>query len=754
MSKLIKDDKNQGAVADTSPQLVPLSGAVVVSHLKACQSIATKSIKSIIKPFFSGFEKNIQAEINYAKSDFDARSWSEALSVVRDNKERLERYFCGYAAEAFVKFKRKQLAIEIGPANPQEELSLVGNEELDESILISSIAQRADTYFAEPIWALNQRYALLNGGEPVTERNNPAAPIQFCEALRKALNVLPLQVKAKLLAYKAFDEVIIDLLREALQENNNYLKKQGILPHLKYSLPTQAAPESAFNHSGESGGSREAVNHDEIQGLSDQNLSPEEYQRNLLQAIRSLQLQLKKEDGVVPVAAPPGGVVVSSTELLQALQVLQSTPVALPAIASAGQSVVPVNVSAILDTLKEQIQKDKSGGYIDENNMRTIDLVGMLFEYMLSDENLPHVVKVLLSHLHTPFLKIAFVDPGFFEQAEHPARLLINSLAEAGARWVGNDGTSQYDIYEKIKAVVDKILKEFNHDVKIFTVLLLEFNSYTKNIFRRQQLLEKRATEKALGEEKLKEVKLKVAAEIRSRTQDKELPSAVLLFLLQPWSDYMSFALLRYGDSSKKWTKALTVIDDLIWGIEPKDDEDDIFRQQQNYDDLLAAINEGFDTIGYEQTKSAKLTDALSALLKLAIQHRKAEPAADSMRAELERIAAERGDFDQEPEDCTQEESQMVESLKMIEFGTWFEFEGGRRLKVAWYNARTSHYMLVDQVGKRVDMMSGLKMAREMIAGTAKIISGSSKPFFERALENIFHKLNQRADALNPGGSV
>jgi len=93
----------------------------------------------------------------------------------------------------------------------------------------------------------------------------------------------------------------------------------------------------------------------------------------------------------------------------------------------------------------------------------------------------------------------------------------------------------------------------------------------------------------------------------------------------------------------------------------------------------------------------------------------------------------------------------MVESLKMIEFGTWFEFEGGKRLKVAWYNARTSHYMLVDQMGKRVDMMSGLNLARQMIGSKAKIISGSSKPFFERALENIFHKLNEKAEAIKPG---
>jgi hypothetical protein len=54
--------------------------------------------------------------------------------------------------------------------------------------------------------------------------------------------------------------------------------------------------------------------------------------------------------------------------------------------------------------------------------------------------------------------------------------------------------------------------------------------------------------------------------------------------------------------------------------------------------------------------------------------------------------------------------------------------------------------MLVDQMGKKVAMMSGLDIAREMLAKRAKIIAGSSKPFFERALENIFQKLNSESD--------
>ncbi|TVZ40024.1 uncharacterized protein DUF1631 [Alteromonadaceae bacterium 2753L.S.0a.02] len=749
MSRLIRDNddnKNGDSEETQAPLLLPLSNSAVVSHLKACQGLAADHSRHAFREYLKALDEAISSELGKAKSDKEARELHEVQRLLRQNRQELERYFCGYLSEGFVKFKKRELQTRIG-AEAEGELSLVDNEDLEETIAISSITQRADSYFAEPLWALNQRFAVLNGGEHVTESSNPASPVQFCESLRKALKLLPLDAKAKHLAYKVYDDQLLGTVASISEEINQYLKQQGVLPHLKYSLPTGQAPASALKDDTESPA---VAIQQPIEGLPDPSLPPDEYQASLLQAIRGLQNQLV--GGVAP-GLVPGGVVVSSEDLMTALESLQSSGGGEVSHASLNTNLVPLDISQVVNQLHERLKNESKDGAVEKSDMQTIDLVGMLFEYMLNDENLPDSIKALLSYLHTPFLKIAFIDPGFFEQAEHPARVLLNSLAEAGARWVGNDGTAQYDMYNKIKDIVHRILNEFENDVKIITELLLEFSSYTKNIVRRQELMEKRATEKAQGEEKLREVKLKVNEEIRSRTEDAELPSAVLLFLLQPWSDYLSFALLRYGEKSDKWGKALAIVDDLLWCIEPKENPADKTRQLELHDDLIAAIEAGFETIGYDQVKGKKLIEALSSLLKLAMQSKKAEPAPAPMRDKLERIAAEKaGTAETQKERYTPEEEQMVESLKMIEFGTWFEFEGGKRLKVAWYNARTSHYMLVDQMGKRVDMMSGLLLARQMLTSKAKIISGSSKPFFERALENIFQKLNEKAEATKTGG--
>lgn len=755
MSRLIREDDKEKKGPEGIAVLLPLSNSTVVSHLKACQSLTAEHARDTFRSYLKVLDDALTREINQAKSNQEAQEIAESQRQLRQQADDLERYFCGYLSEGFVKFKKRELHTNFGtPEDNGTELSLVGNEELEETIAISSITQRADAYFAEPLWALNQRFAVLNGGEHVTEANNPAAPIQFCESLRKALKLLPMSNRAKSVAYKVYDDQLLGLIKTVSEEINSYLKQQGVLPNLRYKAPSGNAPVSFLAGGGPVGAQAPVSEEQQLRQAVEKALGGSvphgDYENSLFQAIRGLQSQIAD----VPAAndGGDGNIVIPLETFLGALQMLQGQSLPVAGGMLDGQQLVPVDVADVVRQLTDQVMADNGKAAVPRENMQTIDLVGMVFEYMLNDENLPDSIKALLSYLHTPFLKVAFVDPGFFEQPEHPARLLLNNLAEAGARWVGNDGSSQYDIYNKIRDVVNRVLKDFDNDIKVITELLLEFSGYTKNIMRRQDLMEKRATEKAQGEEKLREVKLKVNNEVRGRTSHKELPSAVLLFLLQPWSDYLSFALLRYGEKSDKWNKALAVVDDVLWAIEPKEDSREKSRQVEMHDELISAIQAGFETIGYDQVKGKKLIDAISSLIRLALQSKKAEPAPAPMRNKLERIAAEKaGNKDVSPIECSPEEAQMVESLKMIEFGTWFEFSSGRRLKVAWYNARTSHYMLVDQMGKRVDMMSGLTMARQMISGEAKIISGSSKPFFERALENIFQKLNEKAESINPG---
>lgn len=799
--------------------VVPFPDATVFAHLKACQKITAEHAQDLFDSFHSDLDEKLLEFMDKAKSNQEANDLQETLRNLRRNGSQIRQRFSNCVSDGFVKFKEKTLNTRTGEEKYRSDvLSLVDNEDLEETIALSSIAQHAEEQFGETLWFLNQRFTVLNDGQKVHSHNNPVSPIQFCEALRKALALTPLDTKSKIIAYKVFDSELTDRLSTIIGDVNKYLARQEILPDLQYMAVKNGSPPAASPSVEESppdyeeGPVAPQSGNPEMAGSQAYAAAPAPgpatgspgrpataamaNSDNLVQAIRTLQYHLAGTGGAVasgaspwagaaPVqtgAAPvPGGAaptqggmpgaagptqggaaapsssvsdmaVYSNQQLVSALQTLQSQALAMTTAAgdAGAEAMPPQNIAAVGQQLAEELRAQSPDGQVDPEDMHTIDLVGMLFEYMLSDEQLPDSVKTLLSYLHTPFLKVAFLDSSFFEKDEHPARLLLNNLAEAGTRWVGNDGSSHYDVFTKIKEVVFRVLDEFENDVRLFAELLLEFSSFVKKIARRQDLLEKRALEKVQGEEKLREVKVRVNREVSDRIEGKELPSAVLLLLLQPWSDYLAFVLLRYGEQSESWERGVGAVDELLWSIEARDAGDQN-RDREKLDDLLDIIESGFETIGYDQSKSNKLISALVSLQKMAMQSRKPEPAPPPMRDKLETEAAERAGANEERnEHATPEEKKMVENLKMIEFGTWFEFEGGKRLKVAWYNSKTMHYMLVDQTGKKVAMKSGLELARGMLSGKARVIAGSTKPFFERALENILHNLSAQVEEMEP----
>lgn len=750
-----------------------LNDPQVVQHLKHCRGLAVDYAQRVMPIFWREWCARLEDYADRARSNKDAMALFEYKRLLEASQHEIEDDVCQRLSNGFVKFKNKMLNTLTGEERfSGDMLSLVEHSDLEETIAITSITHRADGYFAGQLWSLHQRMALLNGGEKIEEAGNPVSPVQFCEALRKSLLNLTLDNKTKIIGYKTFDKEVIGPLDELYEEINNYFIEQNLLPNLRYTANVDESPGEEASAQGEAAGGDVPMRDGVPQRRASDRLlsgmaspSDTQYQAGLYNAIRLLQGHLAQqaapsagssegtsEPGVGGMSHQPGpGRPYSSEQLVDVLQHLQAQALtqsqALTSQNEGGLVTTPQSIQQVSQQMLEQIAAESDEpGTVDPGDLDTIDLVGLLFEYMLSDDNLPDSVKALLSYLHTPFLKMAFIDKDFFEQTDHPARVLLNSLAEAGARWVSNDGTSQYDMYNKIKTTVFRLLAEFKNDVRLFAEVLLEFNAYTHNLARRQELMERRALEKVQGEEKLREAKQKVNDEVRQRTDNRELPSAVLLLLLQPWSDYLSFVILRYGENSDSWRQCLTVMDELLWTLEPKTLQADKARQIEIQGDVIRALQTGFDNIGYDQGKGKKLLEAVASLQKMALQSRRPEPAPAPMRSKLESIAAEKAGHSRiKEEPVTEEEQKIVDNLKLIEFGTWFEYEGGRRLKVAWYNKRTLHYMLVDQQGRKVAMNSGLQLARDMIAGRTRVIAGSTKPFFERALENIYQQLNAKA---------
>ncbi|MEO0443074.1 MAG: DUF1631 family protein, partial [Pseudomonadota bacterium] len=219
---------------------------------------------------------------------------------------------------------------------------------------------------------------------------------------------------------------------------------------------------------------------------------------------------------------------------------------------------------------------------------------------------------------------------------------------------------------------------------------------------------------------------------------------------------------LRDSDNEALWKQALRVVDELVYYFNFKDDSVNRADLDLRFNGILTAIKIGFNTMSYDQTKSKKILVDLTALkiatVKKYIKPTEAEGTEQKQALEGAKITVakpapipikEPEPLQQKEEQPTEEEEKVINYIKLIEPGTWFEFKDNMRLKVNGFSSKLMKYMLVDSTSQKVVMISRLELARKIMTEDAKIVAGSTKPLFERALERIFHRLDKEAKSMN-----
>ena len=737
----------------------------VSGWINHCQELAVNQADLLCDAFLELTEEKLSEQIGKATTNQFGTEAIQNLNEFRQKSDKIKLYLGDQVNVGFDKFKRKELNTHLNEDSDdaKEGWSLVDDRILEESIAIKTISHDAHLEFSEELWKLDKRFSSINSGEFVSEHNNPLSPLQFCIALKAALNVAELSVNTKLTAYKVFAGLIYTYLGPLYQTTNEYFSSEGILPNLRFEEGLTKSHYNAEKSVQENPYLSEQEESADSELGDSSTGSVESQQAELVSSIRQL-MQSKRQ------AANPGGEgkPVPLSEISNKTYVDPNAPSVSAPILFINQQIIDAVDSVqtaqndliidlqdsspkqIIDTnilVADELAKKSASGQVDPQDMYTIDLVGILFEYILTDENLPDSVKAILSHLHTPFLKLAFIDTNFFEKPEHPARLLLDSLAEAGTNWVGDDDTSEYDMYNEIKAIVTRILREFKNDVRLFAETLFEFNRLKNKLTHRHQLKERNSVEKVQGQERLRLAKERAKKEIEIRTKSIKLPSAVIQ-LLKPWYTYLTLLQLRDTDNEALWKQALRVVDEVVYFFNFQNPEADRSELEPRFKGILTAIKIGFNTLSYDQAKTKKILVDLTALKIATVKRYCPEvskvkpPTNQDEKATVSQIPILKAEpIKPREEEPTEEEAKVINYLKLIEPGTWFEFEGKTRFKVSGFSSKIMKYMLVDNTSQKVLMMTRLELAQKIIKGEAKVVAGSTKPLFERALERIFHHL-------------
>ncbi|UXY53982.1 DUF1631 domain-containing protein [Pseudomonas tohonis] len=703
------------------------------------------------------FECAEKAENNQVQTLF-----FDSMRDVRKQRPQIERAYHQRIAQRFAEFLDGTFKPEAAAELDAEHLELVQNEVYEESLLVTNMVSRVKARCAQSLFALDQRLGLLNNGKKLGEDSNPFGPQAIAQAFRDALEPTPFPLRIKTILYMLFDQHVMQSLDTLYDALNKRLIEAGVLPNLKYSAQRAQGVTRSAPVDGQSAGTRNS------QSAPSAPLPPPPADLGapppldpgalfsglavLLEEHRQRNLDTPLLGGTPSIAsyAPRGATrTYSAAELLEALNRLQQQ--SAHELASRLQQ--PQRVDGLKADLQQQLETHSSlpgQQKLSDQEADVIDLVGMLFDFILDDDNLPDSCKTALSHLHTPYLKVALQDKALFTQHHHPARRLLNTMAQAGVLY-GGEGEER-GLLAKMQWVVERIIHGFIGDLQLFDSLLEEFNEYVATLRHKVELRERRAVEAAKGRDKLLSARQQAVDAIARVLAGREPPSIIRNFLEQTWSDVLVFVLLRHGDRGAEWQRSREVAEQLAWSGTPLDAKGRE-RLQGLRVALLEDLRKGLELLGgYHEDGIRRLLLDLVAC-QHAVQGQQPQLAAqinpDLPKSPLSEMLGEDAGLlaPARPSGLSTRAQALVRELESLEFNTWFEFveEGqGRKLKLSWYSPTTRNYMFVDHSGQRVAIKPITLLASEMEQGLARIIAPEhNAPLVDRALGAIYRVLQR-----------
>lgn len=672
------------------------------------------------------------------------------------------------------------------------ELALVEPDDMEESVAAENLILRANADCFPELYALSLRLGAISGGQKLKDTEIPGGPSHLVRSYRRALEGLDVEARVKVILYALFDKFVLKPIKPTYDAYNGLLADAGILPSLKPVHVSQGRGQGGASDTRGAKASQEAqkarqagigASRGAAPGTSPlggdsgevQSLGAELFDAilELMATRRPGQSRGRGEQRTGPPPTPEEAAI-QSHALLSAISSLQSqrTPQAVSTAVAEAIQFPSVEVdTAFVERVKDALSQEREQilSAIDRDKLSPmdadlIDLIGMLFEYMLNDPVLPNLAKALLSHLHTPYLKVALIDRRLLVDSRHPARQLLDQMVEAGSQWV-EEGNPSRGMFPVMQQVVDRVLQEFTDNVGLFDELLAFFEEKMREQQRRSDTTEQRTQEAARGREKLALAKQRGIREIQNALGRHPVPQAVGAFLSQTWLDHLTFILLRDPDQDQgsAWRRACAVMDQLIALFDPK-------GSPQARNARLATLPKLRDEIAGNAQRLGRFSSPnVSALLALLdspqdwkVQEARptGAPPRDDFAAALGTTVPQITSAVTLDEDLTEAERQMVERLRRMRFGTWFEFTGGaaapaRRIKLSWMSPLTSTCMFVDRAGMQAEIKSLRELAQEILAGRAKVIPKPKHPFIDRALVSIRKMLQggERPVATAPGST-
>ncbi len=729
-------------------------------------------LTNLLDEFFSSCDDLFFDLAGKAASNQEQNLYFDSMREIRIKKHKIQNLFkCEYE-KSFLVLTDKTTHPSPSFNQALDSLELVEKDQAEQDVALSSIITRCRKDNQENLFHLQQRFDYLVPELSVTEHNSPLDPKQLCQAFANASRAADLDLKIRIIFYKQFDRVAVRKFNRIYAIANELMVNAGVLPDIRPTVKRSRYPNSQRTASAIANPGSTAPNNADGAARNEPSGQPKSVHQPTVATQKHTEGSLSantiafdtlsdllsqisaNENSYLPFntagsSEPP----ISSEELLEALDHISrfhrfdySKPQGSEPLRKVVKQIL---VPASGRTIRKSLQK---------NDEDTINLVALFFDYILDDKNLPVAIQALIARLQIPVLKTALTDKAFFNTPDHPARLLINKIANHAIGWSEEGNPKEDPFYQLVNSIVQEIHNHHAGKPDIFVHELKRLDRHLAQDAKRTALVEKRTTQAAIGRAKALQTKKMVQKVLWNRVHEQQLPHFVAKFIALYWQKVLNFVMLRHGQESAEWVDAVQVVDDLIWAFQPHRDTKSRERVTRITPRLIVRIHTGLKRMGTiprpallmlneikDQLKLIKENAPLAISPTLTDAHRLSELAPlepENHKTWDQMTAVERQQHKLQA--ATYEYLQKAEGLKS---GEWFMLSdpGTGRMTRCKLSSRVldgEQFVFVSRMGFRVTEKSKREVASLLQRGL--LLPLDTRQLFDRAMNNITANLKKR----------
>jgi hypothetical protein len=270
-----------------------------------------------------------------------------------------------------------------------------------------------------------------------------------------------------------------------------------------------------------------------------------------------------------------------------------------------------------------------------------IDLVRQLVDQVAQDPRLLAPVREAMVALEPSLARLAVHSPRFFGEQEHPARQLLEGIAQRSFKYNDEFSTEFREFFEGVT-------RRFNAlngldalaDASPFEQALSDFKGEWAQQDEEEDGERQKVLEAVQFAERRQAEADRVAWELSQRSDLEGAPAAVQDFLYGTWSLVIAHARLTAGAAEMDPGGYIRVIADLLWSVDRNATLRDPARAFELIPKLLPVLRSGLDLLGHAPGDTDAFFHALERLhrpvLKLRAKHRKQSLPTESEAAPLD----------------------------------------------------------------------------------------------------------------------